>query len=53
MKRFYEHLAAGLDRGSALRQAKFDLLQQCGEQAIPIYWAGLTLVGDGSTPIFN
>jgi CHAT domain-containing protein len=53
MKRFYEHLAAGSDKGSALRQAKLDLLQQFGDQALPIYWAGFTLVGESSTAIFN
>jgi CHAT domain-containing protein len=52
MKRFYQHLADGSDKGLALHQAKLDLLQQFGEQALPIYWAGFTLVGEGSTPIF-
>jgi CHAT domain-containing protein len=40
MKRFYQHLADGSDKGSALRQAKLDLLEQFGDQALPIYWAG-------------
>jgi len=53
MKRFYQHLVAGSDEGSALRQAKLDLLKEFGDQALPIYWAGFTLVGDGSTVIFN
>lgn len=53
MKRFYQHLAAGSDKGSALRQAKLDLLQQFGDQALPVYWAGFTLVGESSRPIFN
>jgi CHAT domain-containing protein len=53
MKRFYQHLVDGSDEGSALRQAKLDLLKDFGDQALPIYWAGFTLVGDGSTVIFN
>jgi CHAT domain-containing protein len=53
MKRFYEHLAAGADNGSALRQAKLDLLEQFGDQALPIYWAGFTLVGENSRSIFQ
>ena len=53
MKRFYQHLAAGSDKGSALRQAKLDLLKQFGDQALPIYWAGFTLVGESSMSIFK
>jgi CHAT domain-containing protein len=53
MKRLYRHLVDGDDKGAALRQAKLDLLKDFGEQALPIYWAGFTLVGDGSTPIFK
>jgi CHAT domain-containing protein len=51
MKRMYQHLADGADKGAALRQAKLDLLKEFGDQALPVYWAGFTLVGDGSTPI--
>jgi CHAT domain-containing protein len=53
MNRLYEHLTAGLDKGTALRQAKLDLLQQFGEQALPLYWAGFTLAGDGSSAVSN
>jgi CHAT domain-containing protein len=53
MKRMYQHLAHGSDKGSALRQAKRDLLKEFGDQALPIYWAAFTLVGDGSNQIFN
>ena len=48
MKRFYQHLADGVDKGRALRQAKLDLLQEFGDQALPIYWAGFVLSGEGS-----
>jgi CHAT domain-containing protein len=51
MKRMYQNLANGADKGTALRQAKLDLLKEFGDQALPVYWAGFTLVGDGSTPI--
>jgi len=51
MKRLYWHLADGEDKGSALRQAKLDLLKEFGEEAVPFYWAGFTLVGEGSTAI--
>jgi CHAT domain-containing protein len=53
MKRMYQHLADGDDKGAALRQSKLDLLKEFGNQALPIYWAGFTLVGDGSTAIFR
>jgi hypothetical protein len=48
MKRMYQHLADGDAKGVALRQAKLDLLKEFGDQARPIYWAGFSLVGDGS-----
>src|SRR6185503_8190911 len=51
MKPLYQHLADGFAKGAALRQAKIDLLKKFGDKALPIYWAGFTLVGDGSTPI--
>jgi CHAT domain-containing protein len=51
MRRLYEHLIDGADKGSALRQAKLDLLKQFGEEAVPLYWAGFTVTGDASTPI--
>ncbi|TAM79771.1 MAG: CHAT domain-containing protein [Acidobacteria bacterium] len=46
MDRFYRNLRAGQDEGEALRHAKLDLLKQFKGQAVPFYWAGLTLVGD-------
>ncbi|OFW45250.1 MAG: hypothetical protein A3J28_14590 [Acidobacteria bacterium RIFCSPLOWO2_12_FULL_60_22] len=53
MKRLYQHLVGGDDKGTALRQAKIDLMKQFGDQALPVYWAGFTLLGDGSTAIFK
>jgi len=43
MKRLYQHLADGDDKGAALRQAKLDLLKEFVDQALPVYWAGFTL----------
>ncbi len=48
MKHFYLHLVDGQGKGSALRKAKIDLLGEFGERALPFYWAGFTMVGDGS-----
>ena len=49
MKRFYQHMVDGQDKATALRQAKLDLLEKFGDSALPIYWAGFVLVGDGAT----
>src|SRR5271157_2050093 len=50
MKHFYTHLSEGMDKASALRQAKLDLLKEFGDRP-PWYWAGFALVGDGASPI--
>lgn len=45
--RFYRHLAAGMPKHLALRQAKLDHLAHAPDElAAPYYWAGLVLVGD-------
>ncbi len=45
--RFYEHLADGMPKHQALRQAKLDHLEQAtDETSLPYYWAGMVLVGD-------
>jgi len=51
MKRFYANLAKGIDRGTALQKAKLDLIEQFGDDAVPFFWAGFTMVGDGSKHI--
>ena len=48
MKRFYANLSKGIDRGAALQKAKLDLIEQFGDDAAPFFWAGFTMVGDGS-----
>ena len=51
MEHFYRYIAAGEDKGSALRHAQFDLIKQFADQAVPFYWAGFIMVGEGSTNI--
>lgn len=51
MRRFYAQLGQGIDRASALRNAKLEMLERFGDQALPYHWAGFTMVGDGSRPI--
>ena len=47
--RFYEHLADGMPKHEALRQAKLDHLSTASDElALPYYWAGMVLVGDVS-----
>jgi CHAT domain-containing protein len=51
MEHFYRYIAAGEDKGSALRHAQVDLIKQFADQAMPLYWAGFIMVGDGSSSI--
>ena len=51
MERFYRYIAQGEDKGFALRHAQMDLIAEFGERALPFYWAGFILVGDGSGKI--
>ncbi len=51
MDRFYLRLGQGEDTGSALRNAKLDLLAKYGEQVSPFYWAAFVAVGETSVPI--
>ncbi len=45
---FYKQLSLGLDKPSALRQAKLDYINGCktSQTANPFYWAGLVITGD-------
>ena len=45
MKQFYSHLANGDTVGTALANAKRDMLQTYGSRAVPYYWAGYVLEG--------
>jgi CHAT domain-containing protein len=51
MDRFYLRLGQGEDTGSALRDAKLDLLTKYGEQVSPFYWAAFVAVGETSVPV--
>ena len=51
MNRFYLRMGLGEDTGSALRNAKLDLLAKYGEQASPFYWAAFVAIGETSAPI--
>ena len=40
MQCFYRHLAEAQDKGTALRQAKIDLISEFADQAVPFYLLG-------------
>ncbi len=45
--RFYEHLADGMPKHLALREAKLEHLNAARDElAMPYYWAGMVLMGD-------
>ena len=50
LERFYHYLAKGLTKSASLQNAKQDYLNQAKteEEKNPVYWAGLTLIGDDS-----
>lgn len=50
LERFYHYLAKGMKKSEALREAKKDYLVQTktDEERNPIYWGGLTVIGDDS-----
>jgi len=52
MERFYRYIAGGEDKGSALHHAQMDLIAEFGDRALPLYWAGFILVGDGKIPVW-
>ena len=48
---FYKHLANGDTIAGALRNAQLDMLRQFGNDTKPYYWAGFTVIGDGTRKI--
>ncbi|MFQ5662350.1 MAG: hypothetical protein ACE5HL_00760 [Terriglobia bacterium] len=44
-------LPENITKGWALRQAKIDLLKKYGDEALPYYWAGFTLQGEGASTV--
>jgi CHAT domain-containing protein len=53
MGHIYRNLMRGLDAGTALREARLEFLSDFGEQALPQYWAGFVVVGNGSIKPFT
>jgi len=51
MTQFYTYLSKGMDKGSALRQAKLDFIQKFKDRSLPVHWAGMIMIGDSSEPI--
>lgn len=51
MKNFYTRLAKGEGVASALHNAKLSMLAQFGPHAVPFYWAGFVLAGNGDQRI--
>jgi CHAT domain-containing protein len=48
VKRYYRHLAEGMDKSEALRQAKIDYLEYDELFAAPYYWGGFLYIGERS-----
>ena len=53
MKRFYTHLANGIDPADALARAKRELRQRYGTGIGPFYWAPFLAVGASNDPVLG
>jgi len=53
MTLFYSYLSHWMDKGSALRQAKLGFIEKYEDRALPIHWAGMIMLGDGSDAILD
>ena len=51
MVHLYRYIADGEEKSSALRHAQLDLIKQFADQALPFYWEGFIMIGDGSRSI--
>ncbi|MBV9612885.1 MAG: CHAT domain-containing protein, partial [Acidobacteriaceae bacterium] len=51
MEHFYRHIAEGLGIAEALRTAQSEMLFTFGKDAQPYYWAGFTVIGDGTRKV--
>jgi CHAT domain-containing protein len=49
MKSFYGHLSRGLSKGSALREAKLEMMRSASSH--PYFWAGYIISGEASSGI--
>lgn len=53
MGKFYSQLSKGKNVSDALRDAQLEMIQDFGKQFPPYYWAGFSVIGDGTkrTPL--
>jgi len=53
MGKFYSQLSKGKSVSDALRDAQLEMIQDFGTQFPPYYWAGFSVIGDGTkrTPL--
>lgn len=51
MEHFYRYIAKGEAVAEALRTAQSEMLSEFGKDAQPYYWAGFTVIGDGTRKI--
>lgn len=53
MRSFYSSLAQGMTKSAALVTAQRFIVQRFPDTAVPWYWAGYVLEGDGGTPLVS
>lgn len=54
MREFYTRLAAGMDKGRALQQAKLEMIRKYGQDASsPRLWAGFIMVGESRRSLLS
>jgi CHAT domain-containing protein len=54
MREFYSRLAAGMDKGRALQQAKLEMIRKYGQDASsPRLWAGFIMVGESRRSLLS
>jgi CHAT domain-containing protein len=54
MREFYSRLAAGMDKGRALQQAKLEMIRKYGQDAAsPRLWAGFIMVGESRRSLLS
>ena len=51
MTHFYKHIAGGERVSDSLRKAQIEMLAEFGEDVKPYFWAGFTVIGDGTRKI--
>ena len=51
MAHFYKHIAGGERVSDSLRKGQIEMLAEFGEDVKPYFWAGFTVIGDGTRKI--